>query len=81
MENLNGNNFVLDNNSSVHASSIVIQSGSRITVPAGSSINGLTNIIFGEGVLHLEEGDSLSNCTMEVVGDQLQITPLGELAE
>ncbi|MDP4709340.1 MAG: hypothetical protein NWS20_05010 [Rickettsiaceae bacterium] len=68
-------------NAAVHVGAIKIFPGAVITIPASNSISGPIDIIFGEDVMHLAENASLSNCTMEVVGDQLQITPLGELAE
>lgn len=60
--------------SAVHT--IIIQPGSTITVAGQGSITGPTDLIFGNNTMHIEEGESLTHCTIEMIGDDLNITPL-----
>jgi len=69
-------------NGAVNAESIRINPGSILTILAEGSINGPLDILFGENVMHLDADAVLNNCTIEVAGDQLQITQLeGALVE
>lgn len=86
MNNLNENNIAnpIANttiNGAVNAASIQIHPGAMLTIPAGGSIHAPLDILFGEHTMHLDADAVLSNCTIAVAGDQLQIEQLeGALA-
>lgn len=65
----------------VNVPTITIQPGVIMTVDQ-SSISGPVDLIFGDQTLHIAAGHSLTHCTIEMVGDSLNITSLdGDILE
>jgi hypothetical protein len=78
LENIaTGNGATVTVNGNVSAHTITIQHGSTLTIDQGS-ITGPLDLIFGNNTMHIEEGAVLTHCTIEMVGDALNITQLND---
>jgi len=71
---LKAGSLIIDGDVGIHIPTITIQPGFNLTIK--STIEGPMDIIYGDHTMHIEEVNSLSNCTIEMVGDTLDITPL-----